>query len=49
MKKKFLSGIAAIMIGAMLAGCGTGADTASNGSGNLSAESTKENYISKIL
>ena len=42
MKKKFLSGIAAIMIGAMLAGCGTGADTASNGSGNLSAESTKE-------
>ena len=42
MKKKFLSGIAAIMIGAMLAGCGTGADTASNGSGNSSAESTKE-------
>ena len=42
MKKKFLSAIAAIMIGAMLAGCGTGADTASNGSGNSSAESTKE-------
>lgn len=42
MKKKLLSGIAAIMIGAMIAGCGTGADTTSNSSGSSSVQENAE-------